>query len=144
MPNQPSYRGTCFCKAVEIEANGVPAAMAFCHCESCRTWLSAPIHGATLWPAANVQVRKGADQLGVYKKTEASHRQFCKSCGGRVMVVHPAIGMIDVFSVVLPEVAFQPAMHVHYGEKVLAMRDGLPKLKDFPKEFGGSGDTLPE
>jgi hypothetical protein len=24
------------------------------------------------------------------------------------------------------------------------VRDGLPKFKDFPKEFGGSGDTLPE
>ena len=52
--------------------------------------------------------------------------------------------MIDVFSVVLPDVAFQPTMHVHYSEKLLAMRDGLPKCKDFPKEFAGSGDTLPE
>ena len=52
--------------------------------------------------------------------------------------------MIDVFSVVLSDVAFQPTTHAHYGEKVLAMRDGLPKCKDFPKEFAGSGDTLPE
>jgi hypothetical protein len=60
------------------------------------------------------------------------------------MVLHPAIGMTDVPSVVLPALAFRPTMHVHYGEKVLAMRDGLPKFKDFPKEFGGSGDVLPE
>ncbi|HEY8156033.1 MAG TPA: GFA family protein [Myxococcota bacterium] len=144
MPSESTYRGTCFCKAVEIEATGAPAVMAFCHCGSCRTWLSAPIHGATLWPAAKVRVTKGADQLGVFKKTEASHRQFCKRCGGRVLVGHPAIGMIDVFSIVLPDLAFQPTMHVHYGEKVLALRDGLPKFKDFPKEFGGSGETLPE
>jgi len=26
----------------------------------------------------------------------------------------------------------------------LPMRDGLPKLKDFPKEFGGSGEVMPE
>jgi hypothetical protein len=52
--------------------------------------------------------------------------------------------MIDVSSVVLPDLAFEPTLHVHYGEKVLAMRDGLPKYKDFPKEFGGSGDVLPE
>jgi hypothetical protein len=24
------------------------------------------------------------------------------------------------------------------------MKDGLPKLKDFPAEFGGSGVTVPE
>jgi hypothetical protein len=41
-----------FCKAVEIEATGAPAVMAFCHRESCRTWLRAPIHGAMLWPVA--------------------------------------------------------------------------------------------
>jgi hypothetical protein len=138
------YHGTCFCKTVEIEATGAPAVMAFCHCESCRTWLSAPVHGATLWPAAQVTVTKGADQLGTVKKTEASHRQFCKQCGGRVMVGHPGIGMVDVSSVVLPALSFQPSLHVHYGEKVLAMRDGLPKFKDFPKDFGGSGDMLPE
>jgi hypothetical protein len=144
MTSETSYKGTCFCGGIEIEAIGAPAVMAICHCDSCRTWLSAPIHGAMLWPAASIHVRKGADQLGVFKKTEASHRQFCKRCGGRVMVGHPAIGMIDVFSVVLPAVRFQPTMHVHYGEKVLAMRDGLPKFKDFPKEFGGSGDVVPE
>ena len=31
-----------------------------------------------------------------------------------------------------------------YGEKVLTVRDGLPKFKDFPKEFGGSGEMLAE
>jgi hypothetical protein len=33
---------------------------------------------------------------------------------------------------------------VNYAETVLPMRDGLPKMKDFPKELGGSGDTLSE
>jgi hypothetical protein len=28
--------------------------------------------------------------------------------------------------------------------RVMAVRDGLPKFKDFPKEFGGSGEMLPE
>jgi hypothetical protein len=27
---------------------------------------------------------------------------------------------------------------------VLPMRDGLPKMKDFPAEFGGSGQQLAE
>ena len=144
MSNATTHRGTCFCKAVEVEVTGPPAVMTICHCESCRTWLSAPIHGAALWPATSVKVTKGADQVGMFKKTEASHRQFCKQCGGRVMTAHPAVGLVDVPSVVLPDLAFVPTMHVHYGEKVIAVRDGLPKFKDFPKQFGGSGDMLPE
>jgi hypothetical protein len=37
-----------------------------------------------------------------------------------------------------------PQVHVNYAETVLPMRDGLPKLHDFPVEFGGSGDVVPE
>jgi len=33
---------------------------------------------------------------------------------------------------------------VNYAETVLPIKDGLPKLKDFPAELGGSGKTLPE
>ena len=38
----------------------------------------------------------------------------------------------------------KPSVHVNYAETVLPMRDGLPKLKDFPSEFGGSGETILE
>lgn len=141
---ETTYRGGCPCGAVKLEASGKAAVMGFCHCSSCRTWLSAPIHGFSLWPTANVKVVAGADQLGLFKKTENSHRQFCRRCGAAVFVGHPALGMTDVMSVVLPTFPFQPTVHVHYGEKVLSMRDGLPKFKDMPKEFGGSGETLPD
>ena len=134
----------CMCGAVEVELTGDPNVQAYCHCASCRGWLGAPIHGATLWPTPNVKVTKGADKLGLYKKTENSHRQFCKSCGSAVLVAHPAIGMTDVPSVSIQGFAFKPALHVHYGEKVMQVKDGLPKFKDFPKDFGGSGETLPE
>ena len=138
------YKAGCPCGAVQLELSGEPAVQVYCHCNSCRTWLGAPIHGATLWPTTNVKVVKGADNLGLYKRTEASHRQFCKSCGAAVLVGHPAIGMTDVPSVSIAGLAYQPTVHVHYGEKVMAVRDGLPKFKDFPKEFGGSGEMLPE
>jgi hypothetical protein len=39
---------------------------------------------------------------------------------------------------------FEPAIHVNYGETVLRIKDGLPKLKDFPAEMGGSGEMLPD
>src|SRR5213078_102945 len=107
-------------------------------------WLGAPIHAAALWPTTNVNVVKGADKLGVIKKTEASHRTFCKECGGAVLVRHPGISMTDVPAGTVKGLPYAPTAHVHYGEKVLAVRDGLPKFKDFPKEFGGSGDTLAE
>jgi hypothetical protein len=132
------------CGAVEVELTGDPAVMAFCHCESCRGWLNAPVHAAALWPKSSVKVTRGADDLGLYKRTEASHRQFCKSCGTAVLIDHPAMGMVDVPAGRVQGLAYRPGLHVHYGEKVLSVKDGLPKFKDFPKDFGGSGQTLPE
>jgi hypothetical protein len=35
-------------------------------------------------------------------------------------------------------------VHVNYENTVMHMKDGLPKLKDFPVEIGGSGLALPE
>jgi hypothetical protein len=52
--------------------------------------------------------------------------------------------MIDVFAATLPTLAFAPGVHVNYAESVLPMKDGLPKLRNFPKEFGGSGEAMAE
>ena len=60
------------------------------------------------------------------------------------MTNHPPLRLVDVYAATLPTLKFSPGVHVNYVETVLPMRDGLPKLKDFPKEFGGSGEAVPE
>ena len=139
-----TYQGACFCGAVELETQGQPNAMGYCHCRSCRSWSGGPVNAFSLWPTEAVKVTKGEDNIATYHKTDMSHRQYCKLCGGHLMTVHPPLNMIDVFSATIPDMPFQPQLHVNYAETVLRMHDGLPKLKDFPAEFGGSGDMLPE
>ena len=60
------------------------------------------------------------------------------------MTHHPTFGLTDVRAAVIPRVTFKPVIHLHYAETVLPMKDGLPKLKDFPAEMGGSGVVLAE
>ena len=50
----------------------------------------------------------------------------------------------ECFCGAVPTLNFKPALHVAYGERVVSVKDGLPKQKDFPKEMGGSGVLLPE
>ena len=137
-------RGTCFCGAVEIEANGTPLEMGYCHCSSCRAYSGVPISAYVLWKAESVRVTRGAELLGHFNKTGISDRQFCTRCGGHLMNHHPTLGLTDVRPAVLPGIAFAPVVHLHYAETVQAMKDGLPKLRDFPAEAGGSGEILPE
>lgn len=138
------YQGNCFCGAVGIEATGAPEAMGYCHCESCRAWSAGPVNAFSLWQPNAVSVVKGAEHLRSYAKTPQSERQFCAQCGGHVMANHPSFGLVDVFAAMLPDLVFQPALHVNSAEAVLKIKDGLPKLKDFPAEMGGSGESLAE
>jgi hypothetical protein len=139
-----SHKGECFCGAVKLEVSGEPEAMGYCHCRSCRSWSGGPVNAFSLWKPENVKVTAGAESIASFKKTELSHRQYCGKCGGHLMTNHPPLGMVDVFAATLPTLKFAPAVHVNYSETVLRMKDGLPKLKDFPKEFGGSGETVAE
>jgi hypothetical protein len=139
-----THKGQCFCGAIQIEVEGAPEAMGYCHCGSCRSWSGGPVNAFTLWQPNAVKVTAGAEYVATFQKTPLSQRQYCKKCGGHLMANHPPLGLTDVFAATLPTLKFQPGVHVNYAETVLPMRDGLPKLKDFPKEFGGSGEAVPE
>jgi hypothetical protein len=138
------YKGRCFCGEVEFEATGAPAVMGYCHCEDCQTWSAAPINAFSLWPPDSVKITKGEASIGTYNKTENSDRKFCKVCGGHFLTNHPGMKLVDVYANVLQGFKHEPTVHVHYGKKMVSVKDGLPKFKDMPAEFGGSGETLPE
>lgn len=138
------HRSSCFCGAVEFTVSGAPVAMGYCHCASCRHWSAGPVNAFTLWQPTAVQVTRGAEHIGTYHKTPMSHRKWCKLCGGHLFAEHPPLNLTDVFAAMIPTLEFEPAVHVNYQEAVLRVKDGLPKLKDFPKEMGGSGVMLAE
>jgi len=139
-----SHSGSCFCGAVKLQVSGEPAGMGYCHCASCRSWSGGPVNAFSLWQPGAVKVTAGVDQIRTFTKTPMSERKYCAKCGGHLMTNHPSLGLVDVFAATIPSLKFVPGLHVNYSETVLRMKDGLPKLKDFPKEFGGSGETLPE
>jgi hypothetical protein len=53
-------------------------------------------------------------------------------------------GMTIVYSMMLAESDFvlEPVMHVQYASRVMDVNDGLPKFKDFPADFGGTGEMV--
>jgi len=138
------HNGKCFCGTVEISASGTPFAMGYCHCKDCRAWSAGPVNAFTLWKRDEVKVTKGIESLASYALTDASQRKYCKECGGHVMSDHPGGDFTDVYAAILPTIKFEPGLHVNYESAVLRIKDGLPKMKDFPAEMGGSGETLPE
>jgi hypothetical protein len=102
------------------------------------------VNAFSLWKPEDVRITSGAEHVATFAKSKNSERRFCAKCGGHLMANHPPLGLVDVFAATIPTLAFTPGVHVNYAETVLPMRDGLPKLKDFPAEFGGSGETMAE
>jgi hypothetical protein len=144
MTNEKSYTGNCFCGEVHISVSGEPAAMGYCHCESCRSWSASPVNAFTLWKPEAVRITKGAHNVGTHNKTPTSYRKWCNKCGGHLFTEHSEWGVTDVYAASLPAFPFHAGIHVNYQETVLHIKDGLPKMKDMPKEMGGSGISLAE
>lgn len=138
------YKGACFCGAVQLTVTGEPVAMGYCHCDSCRTWSASPVNAFTLWKPDAVRVIAGAEYVGNFSKTPRSYRKWCTNCGGHLFTEHPQWGVTDVYAATIPGFAYQAGVHVNYQETKLHIVDGLPKMKDMPKDMGGSGITVPE
>jgi hypothetical protein len=151
MSEQLQHEGSCFCGDVKFTVSGEPELMAYCHCDSCRSWSAGPINAFTLWKPTTLEITQGLDNIAGFDKnpisgdeTVVSNRVWCKTCGGHLYTDHPTMGLIDVPAVVIKGLDFKPAFHVHYQESVHSMKDGLTKFKDLPKAAGGSGEELSE
>lgn len=137
-------KAQCACGAVEAEITGAPILQCYCHCTDCRDWLGAPVHAATAWGKDQVKFVKGGDNVVTYKRTDHSHRKSCKTCGGAVLVEHPSLGVVDVLGSNIKGFRFEPAFHIFYGERMIDMKDGLPKFVKMPEQMGGDGETMAE
>jgi hypothetical protein len=91
-----------------------------------------------------MRVAAGAEHVAMFQKTEVSQRQDCDKCGGHLITNRPPPALLDVIAAPLPTLKFRAGVHVNDAETVSPTRDGRPEPKDFPKEFGGSGEVVPE
>ena len=141
---EQTFEGQCYCGAVRITVTGEAAGAGYCHCANCRSWSAGPVNAFTLWKPEAVSVTQGEEHIGEYHVTDQSYRQWCQLCGGHLLTRHPTWDLVDVYAATIPTFPFNPGVHVNYASTVLPMKDGLPKLKDFPAELGGSGEAVAE
>ncbi len=138
------HAGKCFCGAVEVVVTGEPLTMGYCHCTSCRQWSASPVNAFTIWVPESVRITKGAESVASFRKTNKTVRKWCRACGGHLLTERPLWLVTEVPVAILRDLPFKPAVHLHYAETVLRIRDGLPKQKDIRAELGGSGELLDE
>ena len=134
---------TCYCGAVKVTLTGEPTMQCLCHCSDCRRWNGSVAFAAKMFPSANVKVE--GELIGIpFVEGCKAQRRSCAKCGGCVLndLTH-SMKSINICAG-LSAKPFAPTMHLFYKEKMMAFKDGLPKFKDMPAPFGGSGETLEE
>ncbi|KNC50099.1 uncharacterized protein AMSG_11916 [Thecamonas trahens ATCC 50062] len=144
------YEARCMCGAVAYGMVGEPIMSVYCHCSMCRKHTGAPFVHSAAWMAEKVTVVSGDGDACViaYNSSDAFTRGSCAACGGAVANAVAAHGMIGFPVGIIDgayvdntyKSAFKPACHLFYGNRVVDIVDGLPKLKAKSPEDG----VLPE
>ncbi|MFC4702320.1 MULTISPECIES: GFA family protein [Paraburkholderia] len=129
-----SRKLACLCGAVTIDLIGEPAALANCHCGTCRDFYGTSILSASAWPADRA-VASGALQVFQHPHKQMS-RAFCATCGETLfgtnrlgMRVVPNSLLARAHDGTLPAER-QPTMHLFYRHRVIDVIDALPKYLD--------------
>lgn len=140
----PKYNGRCFCGNIEFEVAGPSGLELICHCQDCSYFQANTSN--QMFQEGRVKVTKGEEHVGTFThpRLNATHRVFCKQCGCYCFARATMFNMIGIprdrlFVNTNPIPPIAPSMHVNYHNKRMVMKDGLPKFKDFPSAFGGSG-----
>ena len=136
MPSENEYSGRCFCGAVEISVVGKPAAMGYCHCQSCRAWSAGPVNAFSLWAPDAVRIVRGADQIGAFSKIASSIRKWCKQCGGHLLTEHPGFGLTDVYTAVIPDLPSLPCFTSTMARRFSRCMTACPSRGIFRRRWG--------
>ena len=104
-PTEKTWVGSCFCGAVRFTVSGEPAAMGYCHCDSCRSWSAGPVNAFSLWKPDQVRITRGADKIGSYQKTPQSVRKWCTVCGGHLLTAIALATQLQAVANVVPDAA---------------------------------------
>ncbi len=166
-----THKGECFCGAVRIEVTGTPEGMGYCHCRSCRSWSAGPVNAFALWKTDAVRShrRRGAfgrlpedthQRASLLQNLRRSRDEHACSAGidrrirsqiadtevrylRRSRDEHACSAGIDrrIRSQIADTEVRSPTARELWRDSSPDAH-GLPKLKDFPRELGGSGEQI--
>ncbi|CAJ1373434.1 unnamed protein product [Effrenium voratum] len=128
------FTGQCLCTSVQIVVSEPEHSVFLCHCRQCQSWTGSLGSYAVLFHEKDVQI--------IGSLVEVEGKMACATCFSRISSKdHAGTGLIALCGGVLNS---PPAvqMHLHYGQRVLSVKDRVAKFNDAPVEQGGSGTLL--
>ncbi|KAK3385269.1 Mss4-like protein [Podospora didyma] len=135
------WKGKCHCGAVQYQlSRDKPLSSKYCHCTTCQRLHGAPFQWAAIFHKEDVNFTRGIHDLGWYDPSNksTSHHLPCKvQCAYcRTPIMDEGRNMILLFPTLIEGIntdkgrqAFAAQCHMFYTQRVVDIRDGLPKFK---------------
>jgi hypothetical protein len=132
------YRAACFCGGVQYEVSAEPVDAKLCHCRACQILHGAPMQWAAIFHKQHVRFTAGLDHLHFFNSARGMHDRIlpckvrCNRCGTliadegrRMWLAFPTL--FDFGQGAETPDSFKPSCHIFYGQRVIDIRDHLPK-----------------
>ncbi|MGQ3099881.1 MAG: GFA family protein [Sphingopyxis solisilvae] len=125
-------RGSCLCRSVQYEIDGLASPIGFCHCHTCQK-----AHAAAAAPTARVRRESfrwlaGEEFVKGFESSPGKVRHFCGQCGSHLVAVRRGqdeyilrVGTLDAD----PE--FRPVVHIWTSHDVPWLAsENLPRIPE--------------
>ena len=131
----PDIKGGCLCGKVTYASSAEPIFMGVCHCRTCQKATGSAYASVLAVPSAALSVSGTTSRFdGKGDSGNATHRDFCPSCGSTVMQtadVMAGVTMIPVGTLDDPGWV-KPAMQI-YCDSAMAWATLGGDIQSFPK-----------
>src|SRR5476649_778292 len=74
---RPSLHGSCLCKTIEYQLDGLDMPIVHCHCQTCRKAHAAAFASTAGVMREHFRWTKGQDRLSSYESSPGKFRHFC-------------------------------------------------------------------
>eukprot|EP00457_Paulinella_chromatophora_P009408 gb/GEZN01009475.1/.p1 GENE.gb/GEZN01009475.1/~~gb/GEZN01009475.1/.p1 ORF type:complete len:372 (-),score=38.40 gb/GEZN01009475.1/:180-1295(-) len=130
---------TCLCKQVGWTVTGNPTLAVYCHCNSCQTYSGGNYGTLVAVSPKQVQICAGKDQICEYESAPKKIRSSCKKCGSMIYNILPDGSYVLPVPTIVAKAGhvgemFRPTMHIFYAERVVDVKDELPKHEGWPTD----------
>ena len=129
----------CACGAVVLELLGEPLAQVYCHCDDCQRAHGAAYVPRAIFPRNAVLVCSGETRAW---QNRTRTMIICAACGSHLYGEQDGSPFRGVNASLFPAGRFTPSAHFYCRYAVAPVSDELLHYRDFPADYGGTGEMI--
>ncbi|MFZ0571278.1 MAG: GFA family protein [Rhodomicrobium sp.] len=120
-----SFKGSCLCKAVQYEIDGLDTPIRHCHCTSCRKSHAAAFNSSAGVARDRFRWISGEDKLSAFESSPGKLRRFCSICGAHIVAEYKDRPSLALRVATLDDdPGARPAAHIWTSHSVPWLTDG--------------------